>query len=73
MCEEPIKNFEKLRDEEAKDWIVVTEHWCNHRAKKLRSGVADIEITPGQLNVIKYIIIRHYIYIIERQRCGLWD
>jgi hypothetical protein len=51
----------------------VTEHWCNHRAKKLRSGVTDIEITPGQLNVIKYIIIRHYIYIIERQRCGLWD
>ena len=31
-----------------------------------------MKIVPGKLNVIKYIIARHYIYIIERQQDGLW-
>ena len=51
----------------------MTEHWCNQVTKKPRYNTSDFTIVPKTLNVIKYVILRHYIYIIEIQRDGLWD
>lgn len=79
ILKKSIREFEEDYEQDdtqddAHELIEVRQFYGNFATKKLRDSGDVFKPVKGKLNVVSYIVKKHYIYIVEKQLVnGQWD